>query len=701
MSSQSIYSISNEWSQIEENINNINKMQKELNDKIEGDGSSSMFVHESMSKDSKDSKDSKEYKDLDTSGKKIGRFTVTTDLSDTSDDLYNPNDPYPSNDPYHSNDPYNLNCQDGHDNPDDLLESREYGYMSGDDDSTDTINVETDMSKLLVNTQSSLNTFNTDEQRERSRRNRRMARFNSRNISNLDSVRGLQEYSRHTQFQTQLQSRLQSPKELYESAVQKVGERINQYIMNPKDVLDLTGIRNLGRLPDAIKDFSSIKTLKIINCDIYDLSNIPCNLESLIIRNNNLKELNDKDLPKTLVHIDATKNQINDINLQNSNVQNLIVSHNSLSGKLFFPEIMDSLDVNNSEIKDSELFTNLCLNQLNISSTKITDINGLPDSIKILKMNRLEIKVIIKLPPELGELYAQNSSIEHIAIDEFPQSLKVIDLYNNKLTIIPKLPSIVSSVDLMSNQLINIPNFPDKILKEFDIRHNPVIDNNEEGVAQMSIDLKTTNPGATIMFGTIDEINDDKNTDAYSSNALKDFFEPHISDPDIPDGLNYTNTVNTTTINTTNTINDQSNRAISTNPNSRYYSSELDNFYKFINKPNSNQNSDKDKQNMINNMFPKSGGSNNETKDNSDQNGVTINTTTLQNIQMRSNLFSRNSGNTVNASITNNYSSNYSSIQNITTNPRNNISLVKNMTDDGHRCNKKYHIYHKSIYTVN
>jgi hypothetical protein len=490
-------------------------------------------------------------------------------------------------------------------------------------------------------------------------------------------------------------------KNLQTASIQKFGTILNQYLMNPTDALDLNGIKCLETIPDAIKDFKSIKILKVSNCDLSNLRNIPVKLERLICRANQIKEIEDNDIPETLVHIDATNNCIESISLTNRSIHTLILSGNSLTQKLNFPETLTCLNVSNSNIDKVGIFETLvCLTELNISRTRIESIDNLPDSIKILKMNKVKVPIILSFPQDLEQLHAISSGIEQMAFESFSQSLMTIDLYNNELSVIPILPDIVDKIDLTRNRLIEIPKLPKTINIEFDIRYNPVTSKNINIIEQISQDLKTANPAANIMFSESDECTQiDDN----------DFFDTYIAAEQRRAESR--------------SRQDRSMFELSQHASNAYDPRYFDAFKSQYAGSDMSPHDTSPHDTLSRNEMMKIGGGDTLSRDDlikiSTRDG---NTASTQNIFSGSRSPTGNTGMYQNSGpVTLNFGRGRGNgmgnpigngIGNPTGNgmggkftnlfkPAHDKTLVRKMTDDGHRCNKKYRIKHESIYNVN
>lgn len=103
------------------------------------------------------------------------------------------------------------------------------------------------------------------------------------------------------------------------------------------------------------------------------------------------------------------------------------------------------------------------------------DLNALflPDSIRILDVSNNYITIIHHLPANLKEFYGDNNLVQHISY--FPNNLKYIKLCGNMLATLPPLPDKLRALYVSNNQLVKTPFFPQS-LRYIDISYNNITD---------------------------------------------------------------------------------------------------------------------------------------------------------------------------------------------------------------------------------
>jgi hypothetical protein len=255
-----------------------------------------------------------------------------------------------------------------------------------------------------------------------------------------------------------------------------IEENINIYLTNPSNTFTANN-SHIRKIPSIMETFGDIIFLRLINCSLTNLSNLPPNIVNLDISNNNISEIHNSDIPKTLVDINLNNNNIRTLDLSISdNITILNLSNNPLTNILAFPPNIIELNLSSSNINSTEMINNLTgLQILRLCSTNISNIDNLPDTIKELNISRINMElgsgVISKLPASLTKLVAHCSGIKQFSFGEFPHNMIVLDVYNNELTELPKLPNKMEDIDISRNKLTRITNIP-HIITKFDSRMN-------------------------------------------------------------------------------------------------------------------------------------------------------------------------------------------------------------------------------------
>lgn len=101
------------------------------------------------------------------------------------------------------------------------------------------------------------------------------------------------------------------------------------------------------------------------------------------------------------------------------------------------------------------------LTKLKIQKLQLQQLPKLPDTLKVLYCEDNLIKILPKLPLSMTHLYAECNSIEHCEDEIFPPNLHIIFLGYNKLKTIPKYhDNEFSIISFNDNSLTEIPKLP-------------------------------------------------------------------------------------------------------------------------------------------------------------------------------------------------------------------------------------------------
>ncbi len=252
----------------------------------------------------------------------------------------------------------------------------------------------------------------------------------------------------------------------------------------PKGIsrLDIYSVKKI-----QIENVSFPKNLKILSIQNCSLDSIPNsilileNLESLVLNNNEIKSLTDKNgrdisLPKNLEILDLNNNNLKSISsevLFLKKLKIIFLSHNELKSlpdfdheELSFSKELEKLNLNNNKL--SSLPDNISfpesLQELNLNNN---DFKSLPEniifpkSLQILNLsyNKLEsLSENIIFPESLQELFFKNNNLESL-----PENIKLpknsyIDFSYNNLKSIPDGIKILNNIGLSNNKLRLLPN---------------------------------------------------------------------------------------------------------------------------------------------------------------------------------------------------------------------------------------------------
>lgn len=255
---------------------------------------------------------------------------------------------------------------------------------------------------------------------------------------------------------------------------------------NEKDKkLILTG-QFITKIPEILLSYDWVEDLVIRCTGVEKIENLPPKLISLTIENNIIEFFDGSTLSLSLKSLKFTSNKTKIITGLNNGLERINLGYN------FFNEIDSVIPAsvielkldNNVTLKSLPKFEDdgCNLKILDISHTKISNIDDIPCTVQSLSTCGIEIQEVNKLPADLTEwksykcVKLRNINCEFpkgvIDLDfcdcalrkcpDIPQSVKRLDLSKNILQIIPDMPLTIDYVDLKHNE-----HLPDELIKQF------------------------------------------------------------------------------------------------------------------------------------------------------------------------------------------------------------------------------------------
>jgi len=209
-----------------------------------------------------------------------------------------------------------------------------------------------------------------------------------------------------------------------------------------------------NEIPEILKEYHWLLELEINNQSIKELKNLPINLKTLNISNNNIKYIQTNILPKTLEILNISNNNIKIL-------ENIPIS-------------IKELDCSNNLINKCILHENKELIYLNISHNNIEIFPELNNNIKKLYISNNKIKNINKFPDNLLDIDLENNFL--VFVNKLPNTLLKANFSNNKINDI----TYNENYELDGNYILNLKknpllNIPDKLLENPKIQHDIII----------------------------------------------------------------------------------------------------------------------------------------------------------------------------------------------------------------------------------
>jgi hypothetical protein len=236
----------------------------------------------------------------------------------------------------------------------------------------------------------------------------------------------------------------------------------NMLTKNP--ILILNKRCNIHNLPTVCRKYEWIIQMKIENIGLEILDNFPPNIDTLVIQNNRITDINADtfgDKFNKLEKLSLEQNNISEIDfafLPQSLIY-LDLSDNNIK-TICNPSCLISLDkliINNNKLDNIPKF-NSNLTLLDISKNKILKLENLNEELRELDCSNCHLTELNNIPKKLIKLIAYSNNIKYII--SLPDTLQVIDLSYNDISFMGHIPQEAQDIDLSHNELKTI-NFRD------------------------------------------------------------------------------------------------------------------------------------------------------------------------------------------------------------------------------------------------
>lgn len=250
------------------------------------------------------------------------------------------------------------------------------------------------------------------------------------------------------------------------------------------------------RILDASNNCISVIDIEHFDCDDVEIMDLSRNkldtinvsymkhLQKLSIKKNKFTELLSDIFCESLEELDAEKNIIIKVSLEDTKIITLNISNNHIK-ELYdhdLPKSLKSLDVSYN-LLDENSFDVKELTQLlkiNLNENKLSKIEckAYPDSLEVLRLNNNSIQQVTEIPKkiifldleangleffevdqnELKKLYLENNKLKRLI--KLSSSLRVLSAFNNDICYVDYFPEDLISLDLSYNKLANLPELP-------------------------------------------------------------------------------------------------------------------------------------------------------------------------------------------------------------------------------------------------
>jgi len=220
-------------------------------------------------------------------------------------------------------------------------------------------------------------------------------------------------------------------------------------------------IMQLTQMPD-LSSFVWVTDLSLRHNKISKIikNYLPPNLEIFDISNNELDEIKGEDLLESITRLTLTTNHIIEFDgNQFPNIKKLSLDCNAVKNFIFPPNIV-KIDLSYNEIS---VLANPpeSLKVLDITENKLHVLPKFSNNLQKLSVSRNLIKILPYLPDSVLELYATDNFIVHIA--KLPESLEILSLSNNRINKVDDFPPKLKHIDLSDNAIESLPPLPSSV----------------------------------------------------------------------------------------------------------------------------------------------------------------------------------------------------------------------------------------------
>lgn len=241
-----------------------------------------------------------------------------------------------------------------------------------------------------------------------------------------------------------------------DNIIQDISEDIKEFKENNETELDLSK-RVIEIIPEDIKELDSLERLSLANNfisgDNLKREYFP-NIKQLDLSNNPLKEIDFKQLPKSitelllvnceLTHIDGIEELLN--------LEKIDISENNIKIVNDLPNNLIKLIANSSNIETFSKEIPEGVEIISLKDNRIEDAPTFPSSTVSIYLDDNFIEEINEIPVNIQKYHAACNKIKKINC-EFPSSMEQLNLEDNNLKKIPTLPPELTHCNLGDNRL--------------------------------------------------------------------------------------------------------------------------------------------------------------------------------------------------------------------------------------------------------
>jgi len=296
-----------------------------------------------------------------------------------------------------------------------------------------------------------------------------------------------------------------------------LADKIMKYAKEPRDTF-ITNMFSMTRIPSVICTFKELLHLEIKDSGIVELTQLPPNVIKVSLAKNKIVMIAKGVIHSSVKYLDLSRNELVNMDFVEGTIEVLNVAHNNipiLTGDLTGLVKLDITNIGIISLDNIEVLPNL-LSLSASKNNKLMNIDCLKEktpNLNILETCSCGFESVKRLPLLLNKWISNNGKLSDITLEEFPEPLEDLDLFNNYLVKCPPIGYNLTTIDLMNNELKVLMDFH-KDVDALDVRENPGMSITDS--QQLMIDV-INKEEEKILLGKEDSDSDEDHFEGFSS----------------------------------------------------------------------------------------------------------------------------------------------------------------------------------------
>ena len=277
-----------------------------------------------------------------------------------------------------------------------------------------------------------------------------------------------------------------SKRDIYSEILLLDNQRLKNILCENLETLNhsliINHVDNIDTLPNILKQFIWLNTIKVHNTSISYIQNIPDTVKIVYIYNNSKFSIIDEKscFPSSIERLSLNSNALVSVDFKylSPNIEwlNLSSNHICIISNTDLLTKLEILQLQENKLQELPIISET-IQKMDISCNKIEVIDWLPYSLTELDCSNNKLNTLFDCPPHLYKIFAYKNNITQIA--QFPDTVTNLDLSQNKISILENLPKKLFELDINDNQIrdFNIEDIP-TTLRILDISDNLIVGEN-------------------------------------------------------------------------------------------------------------------------------------------------------------------------------------------------------------------------------